>query len=225
MVRLLSGGSEHAPTLRERNQVTTIETPHGVVEIHPRRPPGTFSALRLDSGIGHFAHYSSIIQKLDVFDKIAASQDGRVTLAVMNDEIVVGYVTGTYPDHGERWSKLGDLMYELSTIELSRNFRGSGLASKLVSAFIGDDFFEDRIAYMNGFSWHWDIDGSGLTLPQYRKLMIRLLKPFGFQECYTNEPNIAIREENVFMARIGSRVTEDAQKRFRNLRFGIVDRS
>jgi len=54
--------------------------------------------------------------------------------------------------------------------------------------------------------------------------MIRLLKGFGFQECYTNEPNIAMREENLFMVRMGSEVSEEDQKLFRNLRFGIVNR-
>jgi acetoin utilization protein AcuA len=87
-----------------------------------------------------------------------------------------------------------------------------------------DDFFEDKIAYMNGFSWHWDLDGSGLTMAQYRAMMINLLNKGGFQEVYTNEPNIALRQENLFMARIGSRVSEQDLARFRDLRFGIVRR-
>lgn len=220
----MSGSDKTGADLEPVSQTIVYRTSLGILYIHPKRQPGTFSHLRLDSGLGHFARYSSIIQKFEIFDKIARSKDGRVTLAMANEEVVVGYVTGVYPDAGERWSKLGDLMYELSTIEVSRNYRRLGLASKLVEATISDDFFEDKIVYMNGFSWHWDTDGNGLTLPQYRKVMIRLLKPFGFQECYTNEPNIAIREENLFMVRIGSRVPEEAKKRFRDLRFGIVNR-
>jgi acetoin utilization protein AcuA len=54
--------------------------------------------------------------------------------------------------------------------------------------------------------------------------MLNLMKNHGFQEYYTNEPNIAIREENIFMARIGSRVSVEDQHRFRNLRFGIVSK-
>jgi len=178
----------------------------------------------LEKGLGNFAHYRSIIQKLDVFEKVAASKDGRVALALMDGSTVIGYVTCAYPEPGERWSKLGDLMYELATIEVSRNFRHMHIGQAMVKALLEHDFFEEKITYMNGFSWHWDLDGTGLTMSQYRQLMIRLVKGFGFQECYTNEPNIAMREENLFMVRVGSRVSEDDQKRFRNLRFGIVNR-
>jgi acetoin utilization protein AcuA len=115
-------------------------------------------------------------------------------------------------------------MYEMGAVEVSRNFRHVNVAQKMISLILADDFFEDKIAYMNGFSWHWDLDGSGLTMAEYRKMMMHLLKGHGFQEYYTNEPNIALREENIFMARIGSRVSAEQLQRFRNLRFGIADR-
>jgi acetoin utilization protein AcuA len=202
-----------------------FETPHGTLTVYPRCPAGSFDGLRLDSGLGNFAHYSSIIQRFDVFDKIASGEDGRVTLAVKDDSTVVGYITCSYPDSGERWSKLGRLMYELAAIEVSRNFRHLHIGNSMIGALLEDSFFDEKILYMNGFSWHWDLDGTGLTMSEYRRVMIRLLKVFGFQEQYTNEPNIALREENLFMARIGPNVSPEEQKRFRSLRFGIVDRS
>jgi acetoin utilization protein AcuA len=202
-----------------------LESPHGPLTVYPRCPAGSFEGLTLDSGLGNFAHYSSIIQKFEVFDKIAAGVDGRVTLAIKGEDVVVGYVTCSYPDKSERWSKLENLMYELAAIEVSRNFRHLHLGEEMIAALIADSFFEEKITYMNGFSWHWDLDGTGLTMSQYRRVMIRLLKNFGFQEHYTNEPNIALREENLFMARIGSKVADEDKKRFRSLRFGIIDRS
>jgi len=202
-----------------------FETPHGILTVYPRCPPGSFEGLHLDSGLGTFAHYSSIIQRFDVFDQIAAGQDGRVTLAVKEGRIVVGYITCSYPDSGERWSKLGRLMYELAAIEVSRNFRHLHVGQAMIGALVEDSFLDEKIMYMNGFSWHWDLDGTGLTMSEYRRVMIRLLKGFGFQEQYTNEPNIALREENLFMARIGPKVSAEDQKRFRSLRFGMVDRS
>ncbi len=175
----------------------------------------------MDSGLGNFPHYSSIIQKLEIFERIASGKDGRVALALIDENIIVGYMVCWYPDSTERWSKLGELMYEFGAIEVSRNFRKLGIAAEMVMSVLRDDFFEEKISYMNGFSWHWDVDGSGLTLVQYRKMMLNFMKPFGFEEYYTNEPNIALREENLFMARIGSKVSEEDQLRFRNLRFGI----
>jgi acetoin utilization protein AcuA len=201
-----------------------IETPKGTITIYPKCGPGSFSGLNLDAGIGNFSHYSSIIQKLEVFEKVASAKDGRVALALREESSVVGYLACWYPDRAERWSKLGELMYEMGAVEVSRNFRHVNVAQKMISLILADDFFGDKIAYMNGFSWHWDLDGSGLNMAEYRKMMMHLLKVHGFQEYYTNEPNIALREENIFMARIGSRVSAEQQQRFRNLRFGIVDR-
>jgi acetoin utilization protein AcuA len=90
-----------------------------------------------------------------------------------------------------------------------------------VHSVLSEPFIEDKIAYMTGFSWHWDIDGSGFPVGTYRNVHLRLLEPYGFREFVTNEPNINLRAENIFMARIGSRVSPEDQKRFGQLRFGI----
>ncbi len=201
------------------------ETDRGDLYIVPRCPPDLFPHLELDDGLGKFSHYSSIIKKLEVFEQVASGRDGKVAIGLVGDKTLSAYAACWYPPRGDRWSKLEDLMYEMGALEVSRNFRGMGLATKLFAALMEDDFFEDKIAYMNGFSWHWDLDGSGLTMHQYRSMMLKLLRAHGFQECYTNEPNVAIREENFFMVRIGSRVSEEDRRRFRNLRFGIVDRT
>jgi acetoin utilization protein AcuA len=202
----------------------SLETDRGQITIDPKCPPGSFKGLRLDAGLGTFAHYSSIIQKLEIFEKVASGKDGRVALALVEENIIVGYMVCWYPDSTDRWSKLGELMYEFGAIEVSRNFRKNGIAAQMVSSALREDFFDERISYMNGYSWHWDVDGSGLTLIQYRKMMLTFMKPFGFEEYYTNEPNIALRQENLFMARIGSKVSEEDVLRFRNLRFGVVSR-
>ncbi|MEW6531483.1 MAG: N-acetyltransferase [Thermodesulfobacteriota bacterium] len=196
----------------------------GMLCIIPRCPPEKFPDFALDKGIGNFSHYRSIIQKLDVFQKIAATEGGRVAVALIRGRVLVGYSACWHPSEGERWSKLGNLMYEMGAIEVSRNYRHLKLGRTLVNVLMEDDSFEDRIAYMNGYSWHWDLDGTGMTLGQYRKMIMGLLRPHGFKEVYTNEPNIGLREENFFMARIGSRVSDEDRARFRNLRFGLVNR-
>lgn len=220
----MTTGARGRTTSEDGYRVVPKETARGEIAIHLNCPPGFFSHLKLDTGLGSFAHYSSIIQKLEVFERIASGREGRVVLALVEPKTVVAYAACWYPDRSERWSKLGDLMYEMGAIEVSRNFRHLGIAETLVSLIMEDAFFEEKIAYMNGFSWHWDLDGNGLTIVQYRNLMLQILKKHGFKECYTNEPNIALREENLFMVRVGSRVSTEDQKRFRNLRFGIVNR-
>ena len=201
------------------------ETDRGKLYIIPKCPPDLFRNLELDDGLGKFSHYSSIIKKLEVFEEVAGSRDGRVAIAMVGEKTLAAYGACWYPPKGDRWSKLGDLMYEMGALEVSRNFRDMRLGTSIFAALMEDDFFEDKIAYMNGFSWHWDLDGSGLTMSEYRTMMVKLVRAHGFQECYTNEPNVALREENFFLVRIGSRVSEEDRRRFRNLRFGIADRA
>ncbi len=220
----MNGGSSNDTVPNDSRGGFPLETGRGLITINPKCPPGSFRGLRLDAGLGTFAHYSSIIQKLEIFEKVVSGKDGRVALAIFDENIIVGYMVCWYPDSTDRWSKLGELMYEFGAIEVSRDFRKMGIAGEMVSSALREDFFDEKISYMNGYSWHWDVDGSGLTLIQYRKMMLNVMKPFGFEEYYTNEPNIALRQENLFMARIGSKVSEEDQLRFRNLRFGIVNR-
>jgi acetoin utilization protein AcuA len=200
------------------------ETPVSDLKIYPNCAPGFFKNLVWDSGIGAFAHYSSIIQKTDVFERVV-NNNGRVALVIAGENTIVAYLACWYPEKYERWSKLGDLMFELGAIEVSRNYRKLGLARTLIKTLMAEIFIEHKIAYMNGFMWHWDIDGTGLTLLDYRRMLINLLKEHGFKDYYTNEPNIALRPENVFMARIGGEVSDEDQKRFSKLRFGIVDKN
>ncbi len=208
---------------RNDTEAIPLETRDGQILIYPRRASGSFGDLVLDPGLGQFAHYSSLIQKLEVFDKLASEKDGRVVLALKDGRMVVAYMACHYPESGDRWRKLDGIMYEFSAIEVSRNFRKLGIAGAMMDATMTDDSLEEKISYINGFCWHWDVDGSGLSLVRYRKMLLEFLKPFDFQEYYTNEPNIALREENLFMARVGSRVSSEDQQRFRKLRFGIVD--
>ncbi|MEJ5377596.1 MAG: GNAT family N-acetyltransferase [bacterium] len=202
-----------------------VRTPRGELLFRSLCQPGSFLGLRLDCGLGNFPHYSSMIQKLEMFECIASGEDGNVLLTLANGNNVVAYACCYYPSAGERWAALGKLMYEMGAIEVSRNWRNLGIAQILVRMAMDRDFYEDKIAYMNGFSWHWDLEGTGYTLAQYRQMMINLMKPYGFKEYPTNEPNIAIREENVFLARIGSRVSQRDVLRFRKLLFGIVDKN
>lgn len=197
------------------------ETSRGSLTVRPHCEPEFIAGLKLDNGLGHFACYHSIIQKTESFQEIAARRGGRVTLALPEPDVIAGYLACWYPEPDERWAVLGDLMYELGAIEVSRNYRNLRIGERMIEVTFRDDFFEDKIAYMQGLSWHWDLEGTGLTAAEYRRLMMRLCSPFGFREVYTNEPNIALRVENIMMIRVGSRVTAEDQKKFRHLRFGI----
>jgi acetoin utilization protein AcuA len=77
------------------------------------------------------------------------------------------------------------------------------------------------ITYMVGYSWTWDLDGTGLTAQQYRNMLIRLFGAHGFREFQTNEPNLCLKPENLFMGRVGGEVSDSMRKAFKWLCFGI----
>ncbi|MEI7450498.1 MAG: N-acetyltransferase [Desulfomonile sp.] len=206
----------------ERHMKIVVEETHkGTLTFRSHCPPSFIEGLQMESGLGHFAHYSSIIPNVEAFETIARNKAGRVTLALIDPNLIVGYGVCWYPDKEDRWSALGDLMYEMAAVEVSRNFRGLHVGRRIMDLTMDDDFFEDKITYMVGLSWHWDLEGKGLTAAQYRRMMMDLYSLYGFREVYTNEPNITLKPENVMMTRTGSRVSEEDQKRFRYLRFGI----
>ena len=51
--------------------------------------------------------------------------------------------------------------------------------------------------------------------------MIRLFSSQGFRTYQTNEPNVMMRPENLFMARIGGNLSEDTRYRFKQVRFNM----
>ena len=74
---------------------------------------------------------------------------------------------------------------------------------------------------MVGYSWTWDLNGTRKTAKQYRQILINLFKPHGFQEYQTNEPNICLKPENLFMCRVGNNISQVILERFKWLRFGL----
>jgi acetoin utilization protein AcuA len=51
---------------------------------------------------------------------------------------------------------------------------------------------EEKIVYMVGYFWTWDLNGTRKTAQQYRQILINLFQPHGFQVYQTNEPNICL---------------------------------
>lgn len=208
--------SERHPVSHQR----TLTSPHGPVQIITACGPDTLQSLSLDSGIGRFARYRSIISGMQTLQKVAALPDANVTIAVSSAQHIVGYIECSYPDAIEGWHDNADgLCYELGAIEVSRNWRRLGLAREMVAAILADAFIETKIFFLTGYAWHWDTDQTGLSSYAYRNLLVRLFRPFGFQVYLTNNPEIRMSSANVLMARIGRGVSVQQRQRFQNMLF------
>jgi acetoin utilization protein AcuA len=154
--------------------------------------------------------------------KAAEQPDAIVVLALVKRNHIIGYGVMAYPDPGDRWADLGpEIMMEVTVIEVCRSRRSFKIAPGLLKMVVGHPQIEEKIVYMIGYSWTWDLSRTRKTAQQYRQMLINIFKPHGFKEYQTNEPNICLKSENLFMCRLGNIISQVILDRFKWLRFGL----
>jgi acetoin utilization protein AcuA len=199
-----------------------VSTALGELRIRSFCTPDEIRQLSFDRQFGTHAHYRSLYTKRESLERKAELPDTSVVLAIADSKRIVGFGVLAYPDPEERWASLApNLMMEVNAIEVSREWRSKKVARGIVQMMNVHPKIEDKVAYFVGYSWTWDLDGNRMTAQQYRQMMSHLFEPFGFEEYQTNEPNICLKPENIFMARIGQNVSKELQTQFKWLRFGM----
>jgi acetoin utilization protein AcuA len=184
--------------------------------------PEDIRQFTFDPQFSSHAQYRSLYTRRKSLEEKAGQPDASVTLALVDERVIVGFGVLAYPDQDERWAELEpQVMMEVKAIETSRDWRSRGVAKRILGMLLDHPLVEDKIVYMVGYSWTWDLDGTKKTAQQYRRMLIGLFEPFGFVEYQTNEPNICLKPENVFMGRIGDNVSPEARNGFKWLRFGL----
>src|SRR6266699_1575954 len=180
----------------------TLETKKGPLLLRDFCPPSLVERLAADRGLRAFARLPEREHQLLL--NIAKSPDCALSLAHTPTGAIVGEVTLA---PGDVWWEGIENVYEVA-IEVSSNWRGLGIAHNLLAFALELDALEDMILFAMGLSWHWDIEGIGLSVYRYRELIARLFASQGFVEYPTTEPNIAMEPANILLARIGSRVDQ-----------------
>lgn len=194
----------------------TLETPRGPVYIRKLPSKKFLERLEMDEELGAFDGYrpsSSELEK-EALLQVTCMKGGKVIIAHTGRKIV-GFLAITPPYPGERWG-LGEIegILELEAIEVSRNWRGLGIASRLLEAALADAELDDKILFVTGYTWNWDLDGTGLTKEEYHRKLITLFEGHGFTTHLTDEPNICSDPANVLLVRIGPRAPADLRGRF-----------
>jgi len=206
--------------------LSDLQTSKGSVRICSHCRPPEIRTYVFDSQFGVHAHFKSLYTRRESLEKIAGLPDADVTLALTGAGHIIGFGVLAYPEAGERWSQLGPyLMMEIKAIEVTRDWRSAGVARRIIRTMLDQPLVEEKIVYMVGYSWTWDLDGTGKSAAEYRHMLIQLFEPYGFQEVQTNEPNLCLKPENIMLARIGRGVTREQQENFKWLRFNLYDRS
>src|SRR5579883_2467501 len=127
----------------------TLETPKGLVLLRDFCPPSLVERLRPDEGLKAFARLPEREHQLLL--NIARSADCALTLAHTPSGIIVGQVTIAPAD--EWWDGIENV-YEVA-IEVSTNWRGVGIAHRMLEFALELDALEDMILFAMGLSWHW----------------------------------------------------------------------
>ncbi|SEM75194.1 acetoin utilization protein AcuA [Paenibacillus sp. OV219] len=151
--------------------------------------------------------------------EIAELPEGRI-IAARDGEVIVGYVTFHYPDELERWSEGGmtDLV-ELGAVEVADDYRSLGLGKKMIQNAFAYDQLENVIVYTTEYYWHWDLEGTGLSVWEYRAMMERLMKSVNMEWVATDDPEICAHPANCLMVRIGREVPLSSIEQFDRVRF------
>lgn len=151
--------------------------------------------------------------------QIAKLPEGRI-IAALDGDCIVGYATFHYPDELERWSQAGmDDLIELGAIEIANEYRNLGLGKEIIQLAFLDGQLDDAIVFTTEYYWHWDLEGSGLDVWDYRKVMERLMKCVDMVWYATDDPEICSHPANCLMVRIGKNVPQSSVEQFDRIRF------
>jgi len=197
-------------------------TRFGSVQIRSFCAPEDLDALEFDAGFCAGNGEKSLFAGRESLAQQAQQSEANLVLAISGGRHIIGFTILGLPETGERWAELGPgIMMEVKAIEVVRRCRSAGIAGGMLKLLLDHPRVEDRILYMVGFAWTWDLRGTRLTALQYREMLLRLFKSCGFEQYRTNEPNICLKPENLFLCRIGSNITGVVIDRFKWLRFGL----
>lgn len=182
---------------------------------------GPLTAAELKEYTFHYdlTAFRPATKQFEAIMQIASFPEGRIIVARTKDTII-GYVTYLHPDPLERWSKFAmDDLIELGAIEVIPDFRGAKIASGLLEVSMMDTYMENYIIISTEYYWHWDLDGTKLSIWDYRKVMEKMMAAGGLLPAPTDDPEIISHPANCLMVRIGKNVSEESIKKFDTLRF------
>ncbi|WP_217587026.1 GNAT family N-acetyltransferase [Lentibacillus saliphilus] len=158
-------------------------------------------------------------KQFEALKSIADLPEGRIIIARTEDTII-GYVTYLHADPLERWSEFNmEELIVLGAVEVIPAYRSAKIASGLLEVSMMDEYMENYIVISTEYYWHWDLDGTRLSIWDYRKMMEKMMAKGGLTPAPTDDPEIISHPANCLMVRIGKNVQEATIKQFDQLRF------
>ncbi len=153
------------------SQEILLTIPSGDVRIRSFCSPEEIRQCTFDRQFTFHGHYKSLYTRRELLEKSAEQPGANIVLALAEQNHIIGYGVLAYPDQGERWADLGpEIMMEVQAIEVCRSRRSFKIASGLLNMVVGHPQVEEKIVYMVGYSWTWDLNGTGKPAQQIHPL-------------------------------------------------------
>lgn len=193
-------------------------TEKGLVSIFKNNTKEFTESLNMDEGMGGLTKYSegSLQNEKRIMLDILSDKDLRNdVITAVHDNRIVGYITMVQSNFNEQWAKLKDnSVVELGFIEVSRNWRHLGIATKMLETTFTDGRYEKNIAYSTEYSWHWDIEYNKMNKSQYHDMLLKIFRKAGFEQYDTDDPDINVDWANMLTVRIGGNVDIERNQKF-----------
>lgn len=194
----------------------TLHTPKGTLIIEGPVPTQELETYEFHKNLVAFRPPD---QQQEAIIEISKLPEARLIIARF-EQTIIGYTTYLYPDPLERWSE-GNMenLIELGAIEVIPEFRGCSVGKTMLEISMLDDNMEDYIIITTEYYWHWDLQGSGLNVWEYRKIMEKMMNAGDLIWMATDDPEICSHPANCLMVRIGKRVNQESISAFDRIRF------
>lgn len=196
------------------NEARVMVTPRGPVVIQGPAESEYLETLVMNDCLKGFRSPERQHQALIT---IANFYEGMVYIARYKKEII-GYITFHYPDEGSRWRSQPRIL-ELGSVEVSNDWRKLGIGRSLLEEAFSNERFNHHIVITTEYCWHWDLKGTGVDVWTYQRLLTKLFGGVGFVRRHTDDPEILEHPANVFMARLGGKVSKEDLMRFEAICF------
>jgi hypothetical protein len=194
-----------------------LETAKGSIRLIGRPESEVIASLGVADGLGgRFRSRPERLQRM--LGEVAARADAEVVVAGTPQGQLVGYLVIAPPDPLERWGRDPGLpLDEVAAFEVAGPFRRLGLATGMLALALAHERWEARIVLAPLYAGQWDLLGSGLVKPVYRRMLLRVFQRAGFAEFPTDEPEVRADPANLLVVRVGARVPPDRYLRFSGL--------
>ena len=134
--------------------------------------PDDIALLSLKDTFVESSNYNPILSKKESLISASLQQDANVTIAYTDERKIIGISILQYPSPVERWVKIeNSVMMEVSVVEVATKWRSRGISKKLFELLFEHPLKEYRIIYMVGYSWTWDVAGTGISVIEYRNML------------------------------------------------------